>query len=86
MPFQFIRVKRHKYGMRFYEFATAKPTKPRKPKKPMTPEQSLIAARKRDVDIAKQAMQSVKDRQKQKKEAEKARRVSYIGKLQPRSN
>ncbi|WP_188065095.1 hypothetical protein [Sphingobium sp. KCTC 72723] len=72
--------------MRFYEFATAKPTKPRQPKKPMTPEQSLIAARKRDVDIAKQAMQSVKDRQKQKKEAEKARRVSYIGKLQPRPN
>jgi hypothetical protein len=71
----------HKYGMRFYEFATTKPKKPRKPRKPLTPEQSLVAAKKREVEAAKQAMQSVKDHQKQRKDTEKARRISYIGKL-----
>lgn len=39
--------------MRFYEFATTKPKKPKKPGKPLTPEQSVVAARKRDVDWAK---------------------------------
>ena len=38
--------------MRFYEFATTKPKKPKKPSKPLTPEQSVVAARKRDVDQA----------------------------------
>jgi hypothetical protein len=74
----------HKYGMRFYEFATAKPKEPKKPKKPLTPEQSLIAARKRDVDVAKQAMQSVKDHQKRRREMERARKDSYIAQLQKR--
>lgn len=75
----------HKYGMRFFEFATTKPRKPRKPKKPLTPEQSVVAAKKRQVDAAKQALQSVKDHQKQRKEAERARHISYAGTLQ-RSN
>ena len=65
--------------MRFYEFATAKPKKPRKP---MTPEQSLEAAKKREVDMAKQAMQSVKDQHKRRKEMERARKDSYIAQLQ----
>jgi hypothetical protein len=76
----------HKYGMRFYEFATTKPKKAKKPRKPMTPERSLVAAKKLEVDAAKQALQSVKDHQKQRKEAEKARRISYAGTLQQLSN
>ena len=71
----------HKYGMRFYEFAT---TKPKKPRKPMTPEQSLEAAKKRGVDMAKKALQSVKDQHKRRKEMERARKDSYIGQLQKR--
>lgn len=72
--------------MRFYEFATTKPKKPRKPlNKPLTPEQSLVAARKRDVDQAKQALQRTKDNQKHRKDAEKAIKASYIFKLQNRS-
>lgn len=62
-----------KYGMRFYEFATTKPKKPKKPRKPMTPEQSMVAAKKRQVEIAKQALQNVKDQQKRRKEAERTR-------------
>lgn len=71
----------HKYGMRFFEFATTKPKKPRKPKKPLTPKQSVVAAHKRQVDIAKQALQSVKDHQKQRHDAERARHISYAGTL-----
>jgi len=71
----------HKYGMRFYEFAT---TKPKKPRKPRTPEQSLEAAKKRGVDMAKKALQSVKDQHKRRKEMERARKDSYIGQLQKR--
>lgn len=71
--------------MRFYEFATTKPKKPKKPRKPMTPEQSNVAAKKRQVDVAKQVLQSVKDQQKQRKEVERARRHSYIGMLQKAS-
>lgn len=70
--------------MRFYEFATTKPNKPRKPNKPLTPEQSLEAARKREVDVAKKALQSVKDQHKHRKEMERARKDSYIGQLQKR--
>jgi len=64
--------------MRFYEFATTKPKKPRKPKKPLTPEQSTVAAKKRQVELAKQALQAVKDQNKRRKEAERTRQVSYI--------
>ena len=67
--------------MRFYEFAT---TKPKKPRKPMTPEQSLEAAKKREVDVAKKALQSVKDQHKRRKEMERARNESHIGRLQKR--
>lgn len=70
--------------MRFYEFATTKPRKARKPRKPLTPEQSLEAARKREVDVAKKALQSVKDQHKRRKEMERARKDSYIGQLQKR--
>ncbi|MBF5090590.1 hypothetical protein F1640_11310 [Novosphingobium sp. NBM11] len=71
--------------MRFFEFATTKPRKPKKPRKPtkpMTPDQAVVAAYKRDVDVAKQALQSVKDHQKERKEAERARHISYAGTLQ----
>ena len=64
----------HKYGMRFYEFAT---TKPKKPRKPLTPEQSLIAARKRNVNQAKQALERTKDQQKRRKELERRLRASH---------
>jgi len=63
--------------MRFYEFATTKPKKAKKPRKPMTPEQSMVAAKKRQVDAAKLALQNVKDAQKRRKEAERTRLVSY---------
>lgn len=72
----------HKYGMRFYEFATTKPKKAKKPRKPMTPEKSLEAAKKREVDVAKKALQSVKDQHKRRREIERARKDSYIGQLQ----
>ena len=65
--------------MRFFEFAT---NKPKKAKKPLTPAQSMVAAKKRQVEIAKQALQNVKDRQKRSKEAERAGRISYAGTLQ----
>lgn len=71
--------------MRFYEFATTKPKKAKKSRKPLTPEQSLEAAKKREVDVAKKALQSVKDQHKRRREIERARRDSYIGQLQ-RSN
>ncbi|PTD20271.1 hypothetical protein CV103_11870 [Sphingomonas fennica] len=67
--------------MRFYEFAT---TKPKKPRKPLTPEQSLEAAKKREVEVAKKALQSVKDQHKRRKEMERTRRDSYIGQAQKR--
>ena len=72
----------HKYGMRFYEFATSKPKKAKKPREPLTPEQSLVAAKKRGVDVAKKALQSVKDQHKRRREVERARRDSHIGQLQ----
>jgi len=65
-----------KYDMRFYEFHTNKPRKPNQPRKPLTPEQSLVAAKKRQVDVAKQALQSVKDHQKQRKEQEQLRNAT----------
>jgi len=67
--------------MRFDEFATTKPKKPRKPKKPLTPAQSMVDAKKRQVELAKQALQSVKDLQKRRKEAERTRQISYIAPL-----
>jgi hypothetical protein len=70
--------------MRFYEFATIKPKGPKKPRQPLTPEQSLEAAKKRGVDMAKKALQSVKDQHKRRKEMERARKDSYIGQLQKR--
>jgi len=70
--------------MRFYEFTTTKPKKDKKPRKPLTPEQSLQAAKKREVDVAKKALQSVKDQHKRRKEMERARKDSYIGQLQKR--
>lgn len=63
--------------MRFDEFATTKPKKPKKPNKPLTPEQSVLAAHKRQVDTAKLALKNVKDAQKRRKEAERTRLVSY---------
>ena len=71
--------------MRFYEFATTKPKKPKKPRKPMTPEQSVVAAKKRQVEIAKQALQNVKDQQKRRKEAERTRLATYTAPL-PKSS
>ena len=68
--------------MRFFEFAT---TKPKKPKKPMTPEQSMVAAKKRQVELAKQALQHVKDDQKRRKDAERTRLVSYTATLDKRT-
>lgn len=65
--------------MRFFEFATTKPKKPHKPRKPLTPEQSLEAAKKREVDIAKKALQSVKDQHKRRREMERARKDNYSG-------
>jgi len=67
--------------MRFDEFATTKPKKPRKPKKPLTPAQSMVDAKKRQIELAKQALQSVKDHQKRRKEAERTRQISYIAPL-----
>jgi hypothetical protein len=71
--------------MRFYEFTTTKPKKAKKPRKPLTPEQSLEAAKKREVEVAKKALQSVKDQHKRRREMERARKDSYIGQIQ-RSN
>ncbi len=71
-----------KYDMRFDEFSTNKPRKPKKPRKPLTPAQSLVAAKKRDVAIAKQALQSVKDRQEERKEQERTRKATYSAALQ----
>lgn len=64
--------------MRFYEFATTKPRKPNGPRKPLTPEQSLEAAKKREVEMAKKALQSVKDQHKRRREMERVRKDSYI--------
>jgi len=71
--------------MRLYEFQTHKPRKPKKPRKPLTPEQSLVAAKKRQIDVAKQALQSVKDHQKQRKNLERARKASYAPTAQTRT-
>lgn len=60
--------------MRFDEFSAHKPGKP---KKPFTPAQSVVAAAKRDVAIKKQALQNIKDRQKERKEQERTRQATY---------
>lgn len=60
--------------MRLYEFAT---NKPKKPRKPLTPEQSVVAAKQRQVDAAKLALQNVKDAQKRRKEAERTRLETF---------
>lgn len=65
--------------MRFDEFST---NKPKEPRKPLTPAQSLVAAKKRDVAISKQALQSVKDRQAERKEQERTRKATYSAALQ----
>jgi hypothetical protein len=71
--------------MRFYEFRTNKPRKPKLPRKPLTPEQSLVAAKERQVDVAKQALQSVKDHQKQRKKEENASNAAYAPAAQKRT-
>ncbi|WP_262503574.1 hypothetical protein [Sphingobium xenophagum] len=48
----------------------------------MTPEQSLIADRKRQVDQAKQALERTKDQQKRRKELERKLRASHSLTLQ----
>jgi len=68
--------------MRFYEFHA---NKPKKPRQPLTPEQSLVAAKKRQVDAAKQALQSVKDHQKQRKKLERIRKAAYAPAAQTRT-
>jgi len=70
--------------MRFLRVHHDQPKKDKKPRKPLTPEQSLQAAKKREVDVAKKALQSVKDQHKRRKEMERARKDSYIGQLQKR--
>jgi len=70
--------------MRFYEFQTNKPRKPTKPRKPLTPEQSLVAAKKREVDVAKQALQNVKDRQKARKKQQQRHNATYTAAAQKR--
>ena len=81
LPYMAEFTHRHKYDMRFYEFATIKP---KKPSKPLTPEQSVVAARKRDVDQAKQALDRTKNQQKRRGEIERSIKGSYIFKLQNR--
>lgn len=56
-------------SMRFYEFATST----LKPIKPMNPAQYAIAAKKRQVDQAKDALKREKDFQKRHRELEKQR-------------
>jgi len=51
--------------MRFFEFA------PIKPIKPLTPAQSRIAARKRQIDVARKALKSEQELQKQQKERQR---------------
>jgi len=68
-----------KYDMRFYEFQA------HKPRKPLTPEQSLVAAKKRQVDVAKQALQSIKDHQKQRKNLERIRKAASAPPAQTRT-
>lgn len=72
--------------MRFYEFATNKPKKPKKPRKPLTPEQSVVAAKQRQVDTAKLALQNVKDAQKRRKEAERTRLETFTVPLRSKSS
>lgn len=55
--------------MRFYEFSTLKPIKP------MTPAQYAIAAKKRQVDQAKEALRREKDAQKRHRELERQRQA-----------
>lgn len=71
--------------MRFYEFQTHKPRKPKKPRKPLTPEQSLVAAKERQIAVAKQALQSVKDHQTLRKKQEHARKDAYAPTAQTRT-
>lgn len=72
----------YKYCMRFYEFAT---NKPKKPRKPLTPAQSMVAAKKRQVQLAKLALQNVKDAQKRQKEAERTRLATFTVALQKKT-
>lgn len=83
-PIAAVQPRWHKYGMRLHEFAPIKPKKARKPKKPLTPDQSVIAAKKKQIALAKQAMQNVKDDQEQRKEAERTRLASYTTALKKR--
>ncbi len=53
-------------SMRFFEFARST----LKPIKPLTPAQYAIAARKRNVDQAKDALKREKEAQKRKRELE----------------
>ena len=55
--------------MRFYEFATIKPTKP------MNPAQARIAALKRNVDMSKSALKREKDVQRMAREREAQRKA-----------
>ncbi|CCW17532.1 hypothetical protein EBBID32_18730 [Sphingobium indicum BiD32] len=71
--------------MRFYEFRTNKPRKPKQPRKPLTPEQSLVAAKERQIAVAKKALQSVKDHQKQRKNLERARKAAFAPTAQTRT-
>lgn len=52
----------------------------------MTPEQSLVAAKQRQVDAAKLALQNVKDTQKRRKEAERTRLETFTVPLRSKSN
>ena len=56
-------------SMRFYEFSTIKPIKP------MNPAQYAIAAKKRQVDQAKDALRREKDNQKRHRELERQRQA-----------
>lgn len=55
--------------MRFYEFATIKPTKP------LNPAQARIAALKRNVDMSKSALKREKDAQRMAREREAQRKA-----------
>ena len=45
----------------------------------------MVAAKKRQVELAKQALQHVKDDQKRRKDAERTRLVSYTATLDKRT-
>jgi hypothetical protein len=54
--------------MRFFEFGSIKPIKP------LTPSQARIAAKKRQIDMAKTALKAEQDLQKRQKETEQQRK------------